>query len=123
MQNVACAITIVQMLSWMPRIVRKPFWNARPVTMPGSAIGRMISSETTLRPKKRVRRNPIAASVPSTSAIAVAQSATWMLVNRASLAPALSTATFHQCRVNPGGGQPKVLSVLKELTSTSSSGT
>ncbi len=104
-------------------MVRKPFWNASPVTMPGSAIGRMISSDTTLRPKKRVRRNPIAASVPNTSATTVASAATLRLVSSASRAPWLSAASFHQCRVKPGGGQPNVLSVLNELTTTSSSGT
>jgi hypothetical protein len=47
-----------------------------PVMMPGSAIGRMISSEIASRPKKRVRGSAPAASVPSTSAMAVATSAT-----------------------------------------------
>ena len=58
-----------------------------PVTMPGSAIGRMISSDTALRPKNRVRCSAIAARVPSTSAIAVASSATWTLTHSASRAP------------------------------------
>ena len=95
MQNVACAITMVQSESWMPRMVRKPFDNARPVTMPGSAIGRMISSETTLRPKNLVRRSPIAASVPSTIAITVAAIATRTDVHSASRAPWLCQASCH----------------------------
>ena len=53
MQNVACATTIVRKPRSQPNIVRNALLSAMPVTMPGSAIGRMISSETASRPKKR----------------------------------------------------------------------
>ena len=54
MQNVACATTTVNRLELdaEDRCVNT-LLSAMPVTMPGSAIGRMISSETTLRPKNR----------------------------------------------------------------------
>ena len=53
----------------MPNIVRNALASAMPVTTPGSAIGRMISSETVSRPKNRKRCSARAAIVPSTSAI------------------------------------------------------
>ena len=123
MQNVACAITTVRKPRSMPSMVRKALLRAMPVTMPGSAIGRMISSDTVLRPKKRVRRSASPASVPSTRAITVASSATSRLVSSASRAPVLWAASFHQCSVNPLGGQANVRSTLKEFTSTRPSGT
>ena len=83
----------------MPSIVRKALFSAMPVTMPGSAIGRMISSETAWRPKKRVRRSASPASVPRSRAIAVASSATSTLTSSASRAPWLWAASFHQCSV------------------------
>ena len=55
--------------------------------MPGSAIGRMISSETVLRPKNRDRCRAIAAIVPRTSEIGVASSATCTLTHSAPRAP------------------------------------
>lgn len=53
MQNVACAMIAVSRPRLMPRIVRNALFSAMPVTIPGSAIGRMISSDTGLRPKNR----------------------------------------------------------------------
>ena len=50
MQNVACAITIVTNPSSQPKIVRNALFSAIPVTMPGSAIGRITSSDTVSRP-------------------------------------------------------------------------
>ncbi len=47
-----------------------------PVMIPGSAIGRMTSSDTVSRPKKRARVIAAAQSVPSTSAIPDAIAAT-----------------------------------------------
>jgi hypothetical protein len=123
MQNVACAITIVRNPSSTPSIVRKALLSAMPVTMPGRAIGRMISSETTLRPKNRVRRSARPARIPSRSAIAVARRATSMLTSSACRAPALCHATFHQWSVSPLGGQVNVRSTLNELIITSASGT
>ena len=48
-----------------------------PVMMPGSAIGRMNSSEIESRPKKRARDTAAAAQVPRTSAMSVAMAATF----------------------------------------------
>ena len=84
----------VQRLSWIPRMVRNPFWERQTGDHPGRAIGRMISSETTFRPKNRVRRSAIAASVPSSSATTVAAIATLTLVHSADRAPWLSQATL-----------------------------
>ena len=52
----------------------KVAFSAMPVTIPGSASGRITRNEIVSRPKKRCARPAIAASVPSTSAIAVAPS-------------------------------------------------
>ena len=52
MQNVACAIATVQIESSMPRTLRNAVRNASAVTMPGSAIGRITSSDNVCRPKK-----------------------------------------------------------------------
>lgn len=106
----------------MCRIVRKALFSARPVTMPGSTIGRMIRSETALRPKKRVFCNAIAAMVPSSSEITVASSATSTLTHGASRAPLDSAATFHQPSVKSCGGHANDRLTLKELSTTSASG-
>ena len=103
-------------------MVRNALLSAMPVTMPGSAIGRMITSDTTLRPKKCVRCSASAAIVPSSSATRVARMATSMLVSSAARAPWLWAAAFHQRRVSSCGGQLKVRLALKELSTTSISG-
>ena len=67
MQNVACPMMIVQMLKLMPigsRTFRIVACSASPVTIPGSAIGRMTRNEIVSRPKKRERDTASAASVP-----------------------------------------------------------
>ena len=51
MQNVACAITTVHMLSGTPRMVVNMLFRAMPVTMPGNAIGRITRRLMTSRPK------------------------------------------------------------------------
>ena len=55
-----------------------------PVTMPGSAIGSSSTNETASRPKNRNRWTAKAASVPRTSAIAVAPTAAWSVSHSAS---------------------------------------
>ncbi len=60
--------------------------------------------------------------MPSTTAIAVAASATCTEVTTAARTPSLEAAACHQRSVNPGGGQANVALALKELSSTSSSG-
>ena len=67
--------------------------SASPVTIPGSAIGRMTAKVMTSRPKKRYRATASDASVPSTSAIAVAQSAAMTEILSASRTSSLSNAT------------------------------
>ena len=61
--------------------------------------------------------------MPSTTAIAVAASATCTDVTTAARTPSFVAAACHQRSVNPGGGQAKVALALNELSSTSSSGT
>ena len=51
MQNVAWAITTVHMLSETPRMVVNMLFRAMPVTMPGSAMGRITRRLMTSRPK------------------------------------------------------------------------
>ena len=58
----------------------------------------MTRNEIVSRPKKRWRGTASAASVPSTSATAVAISATWMEVKKASRAPGFSIAFTNQSR-------------------------
>ena len=94
-----------------------------PVTIPGSAIGRMISRDTALRPKKRCRDNAIAAMVPSTRETTVAKVATRTLTHRASRAPCDEKARCHQSRVRPAGGHANERLVLKEFSTTSARGT
>src|ERR1022692_891375 len=74
MQNVACPITIVQSDRLMcPK--RKNEFSAMPVTIPGSAIGRISRNVTDSRPKKRNRAIANAAIEPSTIAVDVASTA------------------------------------------------
>ena len=49
--------------------------SASPVTIPGSAIGRITANVITSRPKNRYRETASDASVPRMSAIAVAPTA------------------------------------------------
>ena len=108
--------------SSMPTIVVKKLASATPVTTPGSAIGKMISSETVSRPKNRNRCSASAAIVPSTSAISVATRATCTDTQTASRAPWDWKAAFHHSVVYPVGGQANVREVLNELSTTSARG-
>src|SRR6478609_4637896 len=123
MQNVACAITTVQIEGGTPMIVRKKLFSAIPVMMPGSAIGKMISRLIASRPKNEKRCSASEMSVPSTSDSKVATTATSRLVSTASFAPALWNALPHHSRVKPGGGHVSDVDVENELTSTTNSGT
>ena len=76
-----------------------------PVTMPGSAMGRMSSSEMTSRPKNFARASAAAASVPSTSAVAVLHTATLNESRIAAQTSSRSQATANHCVVNAGGGK------------------
>src|ERR671935_1290617 len=75
MQKVAWPITIVQIEKLSPAKTKNEF-SAIPVMIPGSAIGRISRNEIDSRPKKRKRWIAKAAADPSTSAAAVASSAT-----------------------------------------------
>ncbi len=89
-------MTIVQMLKLMPigsRTFRIVAWRASPVMIPGSASGRMTRNEIVSRPKKRERDTASAASVPRTSAIAVAPSAAFTERSSASRTSGLCQAT------------------------------
>ena len=123
MQNVACDTMSVKKPSLMPIMVVKKFASAMPVTTPGRAIGRMISSETKSRPKNRNRCSARAAMVHSTSATSVATIATCTKTRTTRRArPAEWKAATHHSVVKPVGGHAKVREVLKELITTSASG-
>ena len=79
--------------------------SAMPVTMPGSAIGSSRSSDTTSRPKKRLRWTAAAASVPSTSAISVATDATRTDSQNAAQKSTRLNALPHHSKVMPGSGK------------------
>ncbi len=76
-----------------------------PLITPGSAIGRISSSDTASRPKKLARASAAAASVPSTSATPVAASATSKLSWIAAHTSWRSQATPNHCVVSAGGGK------------------
>src|SRR6187431_2153812 len=109
MQKVAWPTITVKRLSETPSTWVKVLLRATPVTMPGRAIGRITRKETVSRPKKRCRATAIEASVPSTSAIAVAAMPALTEVTKASLAASFSNAFENQSRVRPGGGQARIL--------------
>jgi hypothetical protein len=94
-----------------------------PVTMPGSAIGRITRKLMLDRPKKWYRWTANAAIVPRTRAIAVAPIAARIEVPSALRAPSLFAAARHHCSVPPVGGNANVRDLLTVLSSTSSSGT
>ena len=98
----------VHRLRLTPRTWVKVSERATPVTIPGSAIGRMTRNEIVSRPKKRWRETASEASVPSTSAIAVAAAPALIEVTKASRAPSLSIALSNQSVVSPGGGHSSV---------------
>ena len=104
--------------------MRKALLSAMPVTMPGSAIGRMISSETTLRPKKRVRRSASAAQRAEHQRDRGRQQRDLDAdQQRVPGAGAVRGDASTSARVSPLGGQANVRSTLNELTTTSASGT
>ena len=123
MQNVACPMMTVAVPNRMPQEVLNAALSAMPVTMPGSAIGRITRKLTVVAPEEPValhrerghraehqgdrgRAEPDLDAGPQRRARPVA-------VQR----------PCHHSSVNAVGGQPKVLEALNELTSTTSSGT
>ena len=97
MQKVAWPTITVNRLRSTPRTWVKVSLSATPVTIPGSAIGRMTRNEIVSRPKKRWRATASEASVPRTSAIAGRRPApTLSEVDSASRAPWLLIAFANQ---------------------------
>ena len=86
--------------------------SATPVTIPGSAIGKMTMNETVSRPKNRCRATASDASVPRTSASAVAISPTFTEVTTAVPAPVPLKAWPNQWVVSPGGGHSRMFDAL-----------
>src|SRR5512137_770592 len=84
--------------------VRIPASRARPVRMPGSAIGNTNSSVIDSLPLNVRRASANAASVPRTSASSVAAEATTSESRIDSQMSVRAKATSNQCSVNPGGG-------------------
>ncbi len=78
--------------------------SAMPVMMPGSAMGRMTSSEMVSRPKNFVWLTAAAQSVPRTSAITVEMAATWTDSDSACQTSGRFQVTANHCVVRPGGG-------------------
>jgi hypothetical protein len=79
-----------------------------PVMMPGSAIGRISSSDTASRPKKRLRQTAAAASVPRIIATIVETAATCSDSSSASRMSGRWNATPNHFSVNPGIGNTKL---------------
>ena len=103
MQNVAWPSTIVQNENGISASA-KAERSEMPVMMPGNAIGRMRSSDTDSRPKKRERLTAAAASVPSSIASTVETAATRTLSHSACCTSGRPQATANQRVVRPGGG-------------------
>src|SRR5690349_1119223 len=122
MQNVAWA-TITVSSDRPPNRFTNVWFSARPVTMPGSAIGSTTMNETVLRPKKSNRDTAIASSVPSSSAIAAAPSATFSDSRNASRAPWLWIALSSQWVVKPANGHRTDFESLNAYSPISPSGT
>src|SRR6478735_5743018 len=113
MQKVACPTMTVKRLRRTSRTWVKVLLIAMPVTIPGRAIGRITRKEIVSRPKKRWRATASEASVPSTSAIAVARSPAFSEVKNASRAASFLNACENQWVVQLGGGQARILLELK----------
>ena len=73
--------------------------SAMPVTIPGSAIGRITRNEIVSRPKKRWRATASDARVPRIIATPVASSPTFTEYQSASRAPTLLIAFSNHSRV------------------------
>lgn len=81
-----------------------------PVTMPGSAMGRITRSEIASLPAKRPRATAAAQSVPRRRARNVEIEAISTESRSADQTSGRSHVTTNQRRVNPGGGQTKLRS-------------
>src|SRR5688572_14653392 len=104
----------VQKVAWPATIVRKDgstrqvfmaASKAMPVTMPGNAMGNTNNTVSASLAGKRALASANAASVPSTSAINVAQVATPSDSVSDCQMSLRAKATSNQCSVSPGGGK------------------
>ena len=112
-QNVAWPTMIVVTPKSKP-IARNAVLRARPVTMPGSASGRITMNAIVSRPKNRKRATARASSDPSTIARIVAPIATWTDVANDERMPASLNALTYQSSVNEVIGQVATLAALNE---------
>src|SRR6266516_6029180 len=111
MQKVAWPTTIVHSDRLRPLKAKKAL-SAMPVMIPGSAIGRTTTNETTSRPKKRKRCTANAAADPRKIAIEVETSPALTDSQSASRISLLCHATPNHFVDSPAGGQ---LWMLDEL--------
>src|SRR5438445_12783290 len=107
MQKVVCPITMVQSdgVSWCAGLLRKKELSAIPVMIPGSAIGRITTNETTSRPKNEKRWIANAAAEPSRIAATIVTPATLSESTKAWRTSWLAQAARNQCVVKPAIGQ------------------
>src|ERR1700755_3054435 len=103
MQKVAWPSPIVQVENGIS-IRRKAERRGMPVMIPGSAIGRMTSSEIVSRPKNLVRLTAAAQKVQRTMAISVEIPATLTDSVSASQTSGRFQVAANHCVVRPGGG-------------------
>ena len=120
-----------QKVAWPTMIVNRPngisnvtnvVRSAMPVTTPGSAIGRMNRNEIVWRPKNEYRWTASAASVPRTSARAVATVATMIELTNAEMRVGFDAASPNHLNVKPVGGQAWERLSLKARTARIPSG-
>ena len=108
-------MTIVQREKLSPQITKNEL-SARPVMIPGSAIGRMNRNEIESRPKNLVRARPNAASDPMTSATAVANRPARSDSHRAVRTSSSCQASENHFVVKPGIGQLWMFDELNAYT-------
>src|SRR3954451_22918504 len=104
MQKVAWPTTIVAVENVMPA-VRALAFSARPVTMPGRAIGRTSDRENASRPKNEKRWIANAAREPRATAARLENRATWTERPIASRTDGLSHADPNHWVLNSRIGQ------------------
>ena len=90
----------------------KVVFRATPVTMPGSAIGRITRNEIVSRPKKLKRATASEASVPRTSATVVAIAADLERDEEGVAGAAVVDRLAEPLRRQPGGGHSSIAARL-----------
>jgi hypothetical protein len=97
-------------------------FSARPVTIPGRAIGRITIRFRACCPKNLNRAIAKESNVPRIRAIMEAANATTTEVQSADRAPSLAKALPHHSVVKPVGGHDIVMLGLNELIATTAIG-